>query len=128
MGAEEQKEDQPFVMRIGPIVVDVPRTVGYYGGLAAAIALDLIGPELALFIAAVPLVKLLKRQHATKPERAVAGLFEGAMKPVGGDAESVVRPSWVEDEKRERARKGSLSGVTHELAEDVKRLLGVHVH
>ena len=100
MGQEEQKEDEPFVVRLGPIVVDVPRTVGYYGGIAAALAFELIAPELALFIAAVPIVKLFKRKNASKPEVAVAGVFEGAMKPIGGDAESVVRPKWVEDEKQ----------------------------
>jgi len=105
MGQEEQKEDQPFVVHVGPLVIDVPRTVGYYGGIAAALAFELIAPELALFIAAVPLVKLLKRRDAGRAERAVAGVFEGAMKPVGGDAESVVRPEWVDEEKKgENAR------------------------
>lgn len=50
---------------------------------------------------AVPLLKLLKREHATKAERLFAALFEGAGKPVGGDADAVVRPKWV-DEKKER--------------------------
>jgi hypothetical protein len=107
MGQEEQKEDEPFVMRLGPIVIDVPRTVGYYGGIAAALAFELIAPELALFIAAVPIVKLLKRKNASKPEVAVAGIFEGAMKPIGGDAESVVRPKWIEDEKEEQQEKAA---------------------
>jgi len=111
MGKEEQKEDQPFVVHLGPLVVDVPRTIGYYGGVAAALAFELIASELALFIAAVPLVKLLKRKDAGRAERAVAGVFEGAMKPVGGDAESVVRPQWVESQQQEesaaRRRPGS---------------------
>jgi hypothetical protein len=114
MGAEEQKEDQPFVIQLGPIVIDVPRTLGYYGGIAAAVALELIQPELALFVAAIPLVKLLKRKNATKPEIAVAGIFEGAMKPVGGDAESVVRPKWVEEEKeREESEQEEMRGDSH---------------
>ena len=105
MGQEEQKEDQPFVVQVGPLVIDVPRTIGYYAGVAAALAFDLIAPELALFVAAVPLVKLLKRRDAGRAERAVAGVFEGAMKPVGGDAESVVRPQWVEQKDHPAAKR-----------------------
>lgn len=91
---EEQTEDQPFVSRVGPIDIDWPRSIGFYGGIALAIAFDLIAPELALFVAIVPLVKLFKRPHATKPERLVAAVIEGAAKPLGGDAEETVRPAW----------------------------------
>ncbi len=72
MGAEEQKEDEPLVVRVGPIVVDVPRAVGFYGGIAAAVAFEIIGPEIGLIIAAVPLVKFLKRKRASQLERGVA--------------------------------------------------------
>jgi hypothetical protein len=98
---EEQTEDQPFVSRVGPIDIDWPRSIGFYGGIAVAIAFDLIAPELALFVALVPLVKLFKRQHATKPEKLVAAIVEGAAKPLGGDAEETVRPAWADDEKRQ---------------------------
>jgi hypothetical protein len=95
----DEDEDKAFVTRLGPIDIDWPRAVGFYGGIAAAVAFDLIAPPLALFVAAVPLLKLLKRQHASKAEKAIAAVLEGASKPVGGDAEAVVRPAWVDDEK-----------------------------
>ena len=102
--SDEQKEDQPFVYEIGPIKVDVARSLGFFGGLALAVGLELIAPEIALFVAAVPLVKLLKRRDATIPERAVAAIIEGAAKPVGGDAEATVRPKWVDEQKEHPAK------------------------
>jgi hypothetical protein len=53
--SEEQKEDQPFVSRIGPVDIDWPRSIGFFGGIAIAVALELIAPEIALFVACVPL-------------------------------------------------------------------------
>lgn len=44
---------------MGRIEVDVPRSVGYFGGLAAAVGLGLVEPPLAIFIAAVPLFKAM---------------------------------------------------------------------
>ena len=95
--ADEQKEDQPFVSRVGPVDIDWPRSLGFFGGIALAIAFDLIAPELALFVACVALVKLLKRRHATRAEKAVAAVLEGAAKPLGGDAQETIRPAWVTD-------------------------------
>ena len=43
-----------FEVQVGTVEVDVPRSVGYFGGLAAAVGLGIIDPPLALFIAAVP--------------------------------------------------------------------------
>jgi hypothetical protein len=87
------EEDQPFVTRVGPVTVDWPRSIGFFGGLALAVAYELVAPELALFVAVVPFLKLLKRRHASRPERAVAAVLEGAAKPVGGDAESTIKPT-----------------------------------
>lgn len=98
--SDEQKEDQPFVTKVGPLTVDWPRSIGYFGGIAVAVAMELVAPELALFVAAIPLVKLLKRKHATKIEKAVAAVIEGAAKPLGGDTESTVRPT--DDADREK--------------------------
>ena len=95
--ADDQKEDQPFVSRLGPIDVDWPKTLGFYGGLAAALAFELIAPELIAFVAIVPIVKLFKRKRATKPERFAAAVIEGAAKPLGGDAQEVMRPSWTDE-------------------------------
>ena len=99
MAGDQQREDRPFVQRIGPVDVDWARSIGFYGGIALAIGFELIAPELALFVAAVPLVKLLKRKHATRIEKALAAIVEGAAKPLGGDAEESVRPAWIDEEK-----------------------------
>ncbi len=70
------------------------------GALGAAVANSRSSlPPLGAFIALVPLLKLLKRKNASTAERLVAAVLEGAGKPVGGDAEGVVRPAWVDDEK-----------------------------
>ena len=46
-------------VEVGTVEVDVPRSVGYYGGLAVAVGIGLIEPPLALFIAAVPVFKVM---------------------------------------------------------------------
>ena len=85
------KEDPRLVTRIGSLEIDWPRCVGYFGGVGLAVAFDLIAPPLALFVMAVPLLKLFKRPNANIVERAVAATLEGMAKPVGGDSEGVVR-------------------------------------
>src|SRR5436305_12714133 len=77
-------------VQVGTVEVDVPRSVGYFGGLAAATALGLIEPPLALFIAAVPLYKVLTNTALPKAVRFVGEVLEGAAKPVGSDAEGVI--------------------------------------
>jgi hypothetical protein len=84
------------------LTIDWPRSIGYYCAIAAAVAFEVISPPLGAFIALVPALKLLKRKNASRVERAVAALFEGAAKPVGGDSESTVRPTWLDDEKKEK--------------------------
>jgi hypothetical protein len=86
-----QPEDRGLVTRLGPLEVDWPKTLGYYGGLGLAVAFELIEPPLAIFIAAVPILKLLKQPGEPWPLRIAADVLEGAAKPVGGDAESVVQ-------------------------------------
>ncbi|GLY67852.1 hypothetical protein [Amycolatopsis taiwanensis] len=74
----------------GRVRVDVPRSVGYFGGLAVAVGLGLIEPPLAMFIAAVPVFKALTNSALPVVVRFVGEVFEGAAKPVGSDAEGVV--------------------------------------
>lgn len=73
------------------IVVDWPRSIGFFGALGAAVALELVPVPIALFVAGVPFLKLLNRPNATKPQRIVSHLVDGAAKPVGGDSEGTVR-------------------------------------
>jgi hypothetical protein len=75
---------------VGTVEVDVPRSVGYFGGLAVAVAVGLIEPPLALFIAAVPVFKSLTNTALPKAVRVVGEVLEGAAKPVGSDAEGVI--------------------------------------
>jgi hypothetical protein len=79
------------VSHIGPLEIDWPRTIGYYGGVGLATAFGLVEPPLALFIAAIPLLKMLNHPGASRPVRFVGELLEGAAKPVGGDSESTIQ-------------------------------------
>lgn len=75
---------------VGPLRVDIPRTAGYYGGVAAALALGIIDWPVALFIGAIPAFKLLQRRDMPKQVQFAVELFDGAAKPVGGDAEGTI--------------------------------------
>jgi hypothetical protein len=79
MAEEEQdvhEQKQGMTSHIGPIEIDWPRTIGYYGGIGLAIAFELIEPPLALFIAAIPLLKMLNHPRASRPTRFVGQLLE----------------------------------------------------
>jgi hypothetical protein len=89
--SQKRKEDAPFISRMGPLEVDWPQSIGYFGGIALAVALELIEPPVAIFIAAIPFVKLFKQPGEVKPARFVSAVLEGAAKPVGGDSESTIR-------------------------------------
>jgi hypothetical protein len=72
---------------VGPVAVDVPRSVGYFGGLIVAVGVGLIEPPLALFSAAVPLFNVLANGALLPVVRFVGEPLEGAAQPVGSDAE-----------------------------------------
>lgn len=80
--------DRSLVSKVGPVQIDWPRSAGYYGGVALAIGLGLIEAPLGVFIAAIPLLKMLDHPNAPLPARMVSQFLDGAAKPVGGDAES----------------------------------------
>jgi len=86
-----EREDQGLVTRIGSIEIDWPKAVGYFGGVWLAVAYDVIAPPLGLFIAAIPVLKLLKRPDQPWLLRIASDVLEGAAKPVGGDAETTIR-------------------------------------
>ena len=88
------KSNEPgLVSRIGPIEIDWPRSLGYFGGIALAVGLELIDPPIGLFIAAVPFLKMFDASRAPAPSRFLGQIFEGVAKPVGGDTEGTVRVS-----------------------------------
>jgi hypothetical protein len=86
-------------LRVGTVEIDVPRSIGYFGGLAAAVSLGMIEPPLAIFVAAVPVFKILTNSTFPQSVRAIGEILEGAAKPVGGDAEGVIQ---LEDQQRAR--------------------------
>lgn len=100
--------DSVLEIKIGRVEVDVPRSVGYFGGLAAAVGLGLIEPPLAVFIAAVPVFKALTNTGFPPPLRMVGEVLEGAAQPVGSDADGVVQLADQSDAHREvvKARSG----------------------
>ena len=96
---ERTADEAPsMISRLGPLEVDWPRSLGYFGGVALAVAFDVIAPPLGLFIAAIPSVKLFKAPGGAWPLRIVADVLDGAAKPVGGDSEGSVR--WAPPQSR----------------------------
>ena len=88
-------------VEVGTVEVDVPRAVGYFGGLAVAVGVGLIEPPLAVFIAAVPVFKMLTNTALPLATRIVGEVLEGAAKPVGSDAEGVVS---LEDQQQSQTK------------------------
>jgi hypothetical protein len=83
-------QDRGLVSRIGPVKVDWPRSLGYYGGIGLAVAAGVIDPPLAIFIAAIPFLKMLNRPKASQPVRFIGQVLDGAAKPVGGSSEATI--------------------------------------
>ena len=97
----EDKDKPELVSRVGALEIDWPRSLGYFGGVAAAVGIGLIEPPLGLFIAAVPFLKMLDLPRLPNRARFVTQVFEGVAKPVGGDSEGTVRivtPKGASDE------------------------------
>lgn len=111
-------EDRDLVGRIGPVEIDWPRAIGYYGGIGLAVTLEMVDPPLAVFIACVPFLKMLNRPNSTLPARFVAQALDGAAKPVGGDGESSVRltQSKMNTEPGKGPSLGILRGIGRETA------------
>ena len=83
-------QDRGLVSRIGPVKIDWPRSLGYYGGIGIAVAAGVIDPPLAIFIAAIPFLKMLNRPKASQPVRFIGQVLDGAAKPVGGSSEATI--------------------------------------
>lgn len=87
----ESKADRGLTNRIGPVEINWPRAVGYYGGLGLAVGFGMIEPPFGLFIAAVPLFKMLNRPKASRPVRLLSQIMDGASQPVGGDGDPAIK-------------------------------------
>lgn len=99
-------EERGLTSDIGPLEIEWPLTVGYYGGIALALAAGVIEPPLALFIAAIPFFKMLNRPDASRPTRVVSQVLDGMAKPVGGDSPAAIR---LHTAPGRAARKGVLA-------------------
>ena len=93
-------------IQVGSVLIDVPRSIGYFGGVGAAVALGLVDPPLAAFIAAAPFLVMLTHRSLPVPIRFVGEALEGAAKPVGGDDDGYVK---LQDEQRDRERARALA-------------------
>ncbi len=87
----ESKADRGLTNRIGPVEINWPRAVGYYGGLGLAVGFGMIEPPFGLFIAAVPLFKMPNRPKSSRPVRLLSQIMEGASQPVGGDGDPAIK-------------------------------------
>lgn len=94
--------DQGLVVHVGPLKIDVPRSLGYYGGIAVAVGVGVIDPPLALFIAAIPAMKMLMNSQAPTAMRFIGQVFDGAAQPLGGAAQGTVR---LDDDAAAQAKK-----------------------
>lgn len=89
--SSQSTAEASIVSHIGMLEIDWPRTIGFYGGLAIAVGMEMVAPPLAIFIAAYPLLKMLNRPNAPKAVQIVAQVLEGVAKPINGDSEDTIR-------------------------------------
>lgn len=89
--APDDPTQKGLTRRLGPIDIDIPRSIGYFGAIGTAVAFEVISFPVGLFIASVPFIKMLNSRRSRTPVRFVGHLFDGAAKPVGGDAEGTIR-------------------------------------
>ena len=87
---DDQQQGQGLTSHVGLIEINWPQTVGYYGGIGVALAFELLDPPVAIFIAAIPLFKMLSHPKMPMPARLVGEVLEGAAQPVGGADEATV--------------------------------------
>ena len=87
------EQDRGVTGRVGPVEIDWPMAIGYYSGIGLALAFEMMEPPLALFVAAIPFLKMLRAPGASWPTRLVSQPLLGMARPVGGDGDGAVQPS-----------------------------------
>jgi hypothetical protein len=90
--------EQDMVLHSGSLEIDIPRALGYFGGIAGAVAVGLLEPPLAAFIAAVPFIKMLTTPRSPGPLRFVGLMAEGAAQPVGSSGQGTIRLTGQSDQ------------------------------
>lgn len=93
-----------IVVRFRGLEIDVPRSLGFYGGIMAAVAAGIIEAPLGLIIASVPIAKMALNSRAPTPVRWVGQVIDGAIKPVGGDGQGTIRLEDPEESRSEAAQ------------------------
>lgn len=101
------KTNDRLTARVGGIEIDVPRSLGYYGGIALATGTGMVEAPLALFIAAVPFFKMLNGRGASRVSSFVGQFYEGMAKPVGGDGEGTLALRDTEPNARRRLQRAT---------------------
>jgi hypothetical protein len=89
----------------------------YDGGLGLATAFELIEPPLAIFIAAIPLLKMLNSPGASRPTRFVGQVLIGAAQPVGSSAEATIQ---LTETKRPTAHRPTILEEARQLANQAR--------
>lgn len=107
-------QDRGLTSQIGPVAIDWPRSIGYFGGIGLAVAAGVIEPPVGLFLAAIPLFKMLNRPKNPLPVRLVAQVLDGAAKPVGGDADATIQLNTPDTPAPIGPRVGSQRGAAQE--------------
>lgn len=82
------EEAQRLVTRFGPMEINWPGLIAYFGGLTLAVASDVISPPVGMFIAALPVGMLFRAPSRAWPIRIVTG---GATTAVSGNPDGTVR-------------------------------------
>jgi hypothetical protein len=87
------EENRGLIAHLGALDVDIPRSIGYFGGITLAVAFEVIEWPVGLFIASIPFVKMLNRPKLPQSVRFAEHVLDGMAKPVGGDSEGTIRTS-----------------------------------
>ena len=105
-GSSTRRDQRGLTSKLGNVEIDWPRSLGFFGALGAAVALDLVPVPIAFFVGSVPFFKLLNQPDAPTPQRFFSHVMDGAAKPVGGDSEGTIRWS------RSSASRGAKGGTS----------------
>jgi len=90
------------------VQVNWPRAIGYFGILGLATALEVIEPPIALFIGALPFIKLVEQSPVPHPIEEGAGVLVGAGQATGTSPEGtfqVSKPQTRRASRNGRARR-----------------------
>lgn len=108
---DDQQQGQGMTSRVGLVEINWPQTIGYYGGIGVALAFELIEPPVAVFIAAIPIFKMLSHPRMPMPARVAGQVLEGAAQPVGGADEATIHLANAHEKAgRKKQRQGQGHG------------------